>query len=820
MQSAQHTLKKIAKNIGKGLAAVLLLVIVLYAALFIYFKANKKKIIAEVHKEIREKVKGNIQIGDIDVGVFRHFPNTTVVLKDILITDSLFSIHKTPLLKARLAGIEINIWKALFKDDPITGISVEDGQVNLFTDSTGYTNQYILTPKQRSLPGDKKESSGNMIEDIRLDNMRLKMENRIKEKLYDIEAISLKCSIETNDTALHFNTKNDLLIHTVTFNAQKGGFMQEASFKGSFPVTFNKVTKQIIFKNNSIKLKNHPFLFSGKFSTTGSKPYTIIVSTKKILYDLGKSLLPQKVNNSLSIVEIEKPIDVKATIMGYLKPGSPLVKVEWNTTQPNYISTPFAEIENATFSGSYTNQVIVGKERNDANSQLVFNNFTGYWEGIKILSDKIVIDNLSDPILSGDFSSDFKLADFNNLLQSSSITMTKGMGKLRIRYTGPLSINVNEGTKITGALLIQDGEVYYHPRDIAMQQCNGKIIFGNTDVKLQDFRCNVLNTKLVLNAHAHNLITLMNTNPGQIKLDCNIYTPSLKLENFTRLLKQRNKVLKKNVKGGALQNVAVKVDEMLDKSAVAMQLKTPELTFKKFAAKDLDAAISLEQDNWELENISLMHGSGYMKIKGKLQETDNRYSKADLQVNMDNVDINKLFYAFENFGQDAIHSENVQGILKTDVDVTMKIDRELQTSPTEINGFVDFSLKKGALLNFEPIQKLQTFLFKNRNFEQLYFAEIKNRFEIKGREIKINRMAISSTALHLFVEGIYSLDEKTDLLIQVPLKNLKKQKEDFKLPEMENDARGGMSVFLRGKPGNDGKIEFKVDVLNKVRKKQ
>jgi hypothetical protein len=127
-------------------------------------------------------------------------------------------------------------------------------------------------------------------------------------------------------------------------------------------------------------------------------------------------------------------------------------------------------------------------------------------------------------------------------------------------------------------------------------------------------------------------------------------------------------------------------------------------------------------------------------------------------------------------------------------------------------------LKNGALVNFEPIQKLQNFLFKNRNFSDIRFAELKDRLDILNRDIKINRMEIQSTALSLYVEGIYSLKGNTDISIQVPLSNLRSRNENYKPENVGSDAKGGTSVFVRGRPGEDGNIKFKYDLFKKFRK--
>lgn len=71
----------------------------------------------------------------------------------------------------------------------------------------------------------------------------------------------------------------------------------------------------------------------------------------------------------------------------------------------------------------------------------------------------------------------------------------------------------------------------------------------------------------------------------------------------------------------------------------------------------------------------------------------------------------------------------------------------------------------------------------------------------------------------LYVEGIYSIiGSNTDISIQVPLSNLK-SRDEFKLENKGADSKGGASIYMRGRPGADGNVQFKLDLFKKFRKK-
>jgi hypothetical protein len=55
--------------------------------------------------------------------------------------------------------------------------------------------------------------------------------------------------------------------------------------------------------------------------------------------------------------------------------------------------------------------------------------------------------------------------------------------------------------------------------------------------------------------------------------------------------------------------------------------------------------------------------------------------------------------------------------------------------------------------------------------------------------------------------------------LQIPLSNLKQRKVDAPLESKGNDSKGGLSVHLRAKTGEDGKLKISWDPFRKGLKK-
>ena len=79
-------------------------------------------------------------------------------------------------------------------------------------------------------------------------------------------------------------------------------------------------------------------------------------------------------------------------------------------------------------------------------------------------------------------------------------------------------------------------------------------------------------------------------------------------------------------------------------------------------------------------------------------------------------------------------------------------------------------------------------------------------------------MEIRSTAASMYVEGVYSFANNTDLSIQIPLHGQKKHQD--KIPENKGlNAKTGISIFLRAKDDKDGKLKINYDLFGRFRNK-
>jgi hypothetical protein len=811
-------LKKNLKIILKIVLAFSGLVLILYFILLGYVTTHKKYLISRLSEEMSKRINGNVKLRTIDMGFFNSFPNFSLVVSDLSITDSMVAFHHHTFFKAKKLSVSLAFSSLLKGKFQLKGIKSEDGVIDIYTDSSGYSNDYLLKPHQE--PNNKNQSSENspVLSFLKLKKFRFILDDRRKEKLYDIAAKKLVLKFSDEDSVLQINTDADLLIHSLAFNLDRGSFLKDKTFMGNFTLLFHKMNKQLSGEKNKVEIDHQPFIISSRFDLKGPDPqFSMSVESKKLFYSLAKTFLPREIAQSLSIVNVNGTIDVAAVIVGPLKGGDPKINVQWQIGKTD-LMTPFTSFTSAIFNGTFTNHVNDSLPRKDPNSKITISDFSAEWNGIPVFSKLMEIDNLAEPILKADLQSNFALEKLNELLGSEAISLTSGKASALLTYKGPLLNNNQHNSLVNGEINFNDGNIFYIPRNVNLKNVNGKLLFNNSKVQVSNLRCDVLNNKIIMNGSADNLISLLNTEPNKAVINWNIYSPSLNLSSFIYLLKSRNASSHKSSGKNKLGKIAGQIDDLLDRGNINLDIKADKMNYKKFNASNFSAHVALYPDSYQAKNVIMYVNGGSINLNGTLSNKSNNQHAGNFSAVLKNIDINKIFTAFNNFGQTGIEADNLSGKLDAKVSGSLLMNDEGKAYPNSISSQVDFSLKNGALINFAPIQKVQDFIFKKRDFSDIKFAELKNRLEIANENIKINRMEIASSVIRIYVEGVYSLKGKTDVSIQIPFNNLKKLDSNYIPSNKGVNEKTGRSLFLRGRPGPDGNVEFKLDLFNKFRK--
>lgn len=792
----------------------------LWMLVWAYVLANKKKLIGQVATEINSKIKGEIQIGDLEPSFISTFPSISIKLSDIYVRDTLWAQHHHDLIKAEKIYVRLQFW-SLFSGSPeITKVIIDNASIYLFSEENGYSNEYLFNIKSKDSTGGKSGEPGK-VPDIELNTLRLTIDQKDRGKFYDFDVKHLNCKTRNRDSIIRFDLRTELLVHSLTFNKDNGSFVKEKPIEGKFRLFFNKPQKKLSFDDVELDVDDHTYTFSGFFDFMGKPPlYYLDISSDDINYASTSVLLSQNISSKLTRFEVKKTFDVRAIIDGRILPNRiPLVNVQ-AVLKNNTVKTSFAVFEKVSAKAVFNNQLSKSDGKVDGNSGFIFTGVSGKVENISCTSNRIEIFNLTHPVINCDVHAGFNLTTLNDLIGISSIAFTDGACKADVRYKGALLEADTAGASIFGSVHFERAGFTYTPRNLSLNNCSGDLVFNNKDVFVKELKAQIGNSQLVMNGAAKNLTSLIDKSPEKTLLTWNIASPKLNLNDFITFLNKRSTTTapRKTMTKKKYVKLARSIDRMLEDCTVALQLNADELIYKKFEASNVAANIQLTDRLIALKNFKVQHAGGSVVMDGKMQEQTNN-NLITFRSTMNNVDIKHVFNEFNNFGQDGVIDKNLKGKLSAEINVTGLINGKAEVVENSLKGIVDVSVKNGELNDFEPLKNISRFAFKNRDFTNIRFAELKEKLEVDGSQFKVNRMEIQSTVMTMFVEGIYDIKKGTDLSIQVPLSNLAKRGEDFDLRNKGTESKAGASIFLRAKTAENGKAKISWDPFKMALKK-
>lgn len=792
------------------------LITLMFAGVSYYIDANKAELINNFKKEAESKYHTQVTINDLSLSLFKNFPTLSLLITNVDAKGPMYQIHKHKFFSASKIYLKLNMLALLTGKISIGKTLITNGNVYIYTDSSGLNN---LSFFKSGAEKDKKEKKPLVLPDnIEFQNFDITIEDKQKDKLFSflINRFEAK-SIARGDTTF-ININKNILVKSLGFNLATGAFLMNHVLEGKYQVGLNTKTNNLSFENIKMNISKQPFNFSGKFAFGDSGQFNIDIKTKKISYAFAQTLVTEHIAKALKNVSMTEPVeDVHTNLEGSLNGGDPLVIARFSVKETQ-LTTPLASFNKASFSGFFCNEIVPGLPRKDPNSKIRINQLTADWQGIPIKADSVEVLNLSEAQVNGSFGSDFQLSAFNNIINSDKIVFSDGEGKLKINYNGPLK-NINDKNALIDiSFLLKRGNISYKPLKMVITECVSDMSIKNSNLSIKSLSAKSANgSKITITGAAKNTFSLLGDTEGKVDVNINVYSPLLDLSGITSKVGRNKSNVKKKTKS-SINKTINQFDRILEKEKISVYIKADKIINNHLQANNFIADFDLQEDSYNIKNVEFDIAGGSLKLISTIKETGTNRHALNSTIRINNIDARKLFYAFDDFGMEGISYKNLSGQLTANGSFSTNINAAGVLDKKTLNGNLSFSLKNGSLVNYAPIMKIQEIAFKKRDFSNIKFTEIKNTVSLKEGIVTVPRMQIESTVFNLFIEGQYGFAGNTDLRIQVPLKNLHKIDPSKMSKKANNKEKGGASIYLRAKTGSDGKIGIAIDAFGAVRK--
>lgn len=763
------------------------LVTLITVLLYVY----KDEICGLVVDELNKHLKSEVHVGEIELTFWGSFPNLSIDFNQVFIQDSYPESTKYDTLlysdRIRLKLNPLDIWRENYT---IKSLEVDPGVLNLKVNQEGVNNFDILKKSEEEEEDTPFELK---LEEVYFEGFRFAYLNAATQQEYRTKLNSTLIEGAFSDSRFTASADGDLQI----ISARSGNIdlIQNKPAKLKLSVLVDKDSSLVRIPTSTVYVADLPFDFNA-----------LVLDSVFNVRLKGKNIAIQDAANNLAMKEIGEVKKSKGkgkflfdlNINGTNDPIQPVSVNCAFGVQNASLSVPSSGIQlnELNLNGLYSNKGGPSKEflqMSDVRFRTVAGPFTGH----------LRITQFAEPLVEGNANGHLDLAVVHALFPIPAIEMLKGNVELNAEFKVQNHPNIIGGNQLeiqrcTGNLDLLGVDLSLEDDKRVFRNVRGAVYLRDNEFGLEKVSVELGSSDFLLNGVFKNLVPyFMQTD----KLIANVDIRSRRInidedlgseEREEKILKERRFILPNDIEG----TLYLDVDKMI---------------YEKHTFEKVKANMSVNGRKLYFDKLSLSNGGSDLVGSLTIEEQTPEIFRINSQVVSQNINFTRLFREWEDFKQDAVKSQNIEGDAQANVEFEALFDLRSGIKPSSIVARIGLQIDNGRLRNVESFNSLVASL-KSSNVSRLVlnkeeikllgdklrdlrFKRLTNTLVIRDQMLVIPTMTIESSALDITMTGQHSFDNRIDYKFGFYLRDLKIQKvTEF---GVEADDGTGLNVFVR-----------------------
>jgi len=787
-------MKKRLRILFEYLSATLLIILLLTAITVVvvvkYYGEDLKSFVME---QINHRLDSKVDVDEITVNIFQKFPNASIRLENVTI----WSTHNfnardfkgsgaDTLLSAEHINVSFNLLKLIRKKYHIRQLEIEHGVLHLYTDVDGEVNYKLFSGDGR----EQKEISPVNLSSLKISDFSLVLNNQAKQ------LVSVG-TLKRIDLHGRFSKRNTQL------KGSLNGWLGELSNKGILYASNRDVEAELnldvkdslyTIKSGHLQLDRIIADMDGHFILHKGKGVEMDLFASAVGLEIYEvlDLLPSEISKPLQGISGNGILQLYSRITGMVSSTlTPKIEADFLTSKANlsWNLLPFS-LKNLNLKGSYSN----GGEFNPVTASLSIESLNAVI-GKDHLSLSGRIQNFYDPDFAFKLKGDIHPEQWLRWYKQIPLDESHGVIFSDISVSGSYDRLKPKGQKFlafdfAGGLSLEDVMFRIHKNDIPFTNLNGTIHIEN-DFWEPSLSGSFGKSNFSVAGSGLNLISyLLNKNESLVasatlradKLDLQEY-----INSFSRADRKRN---------GSIH--------FPDRLRLNLDFVINEFIMRSFNAGYVRGVATYDSPILHVDSLTMQTMDG--TLTGDLGVAQDQMRDIFVNVNskLYNLNIQRLFYSFRNFGQNQITHEHIKGIISGNCIFSATFDSTFSIRKESVLSENNISIQNGELNSFSPILALSRFI-EVEELENIKFATLENNILIKEEQVIIPSMDIHTNALNMAASGIHDFNNHYDYRLRLRLSELLYSKargsrnSEFIIAEDDSDTR---VLFL--KVTNDG----------------
>lgn len=752
LPNSKHQEMKAFKKILKiFVISIVAIIVILIASAYLF----RGKIVSLVKSEINKNLVAKVDFKTVDISFFRHFPRVSIGLDNLQVTGTgIFSADT--LLSAQRLDAAVDIMSFIRgKDMNIYSIFLNSPRIHALVNKDGLANWNIVKVDTTATSVEKQKPFHLQLKKYEISNGYIFYDDRQTDMSAEIENLNHKGSGDFTSDVFTLDTQTSA--DAVTYYYGSVPFLYKTKTNIDADLKIDNLADKYSFENLSVLLNALKITGSG-FVKMLDKGYDIDFNFKSPGTDFKEilSLIPAVYKKDFNKVQASGTASFQGNVKGIY----------------NDLSMPAYHVSMVIKDGSFKYSDLP-KSIQQINLNAVVENPDG-------ITDHTVID-----ISKGHFQVDNDPFDFRLLVKNPLSTRfidAAAKGKLDLSKVSEF-VKLDKGTSIAG-LLNADVSVKGNVSDVEKRQ-------------YQDF-----NASGIVNANGFNYVS--SDYPEGIKINTvnTSFSPSrVEVSNLS------GSYLKSNFDGSGYVNnllnylisdkplsasFAVHADKVdLNKWMgvsddttqhtgaapfivpknldVSLSAKVDQLNYDKLDMKNLAGELNIANEMVKLNNIHADALDGTISINGSYSTKKNPKNPAiNLSYNIDKVDIQKAFYAFNTAQKMMPIGKFLAGKLSSSLTATGLLGNDMNVEMNSLSGQGNLLLIEGFLSKFAPLEKIASTLHVSQ-LQNISLKDVKAFFEFSNGKMLVKPFNVTVNNIEMEIGGLQGFDQSLNYTIDMKL---------------------------------------------------
>ena len=649
--------KKILKIIG-----ILIVLIGLLLISIPYF--FKDQIKSKITEDINSKVEAKVSFADVDLSLFKNFPNATVTLNRFVI------INKAPFEGDTLVSLgELNLKMSIAslfkgKDEAIKidGITSKNGLINILFDGNGKGNFDIL--KKDTVANQSKSKPLSLkIKGYKIENFKFTYFDESSKIKMVIDSLNHEGNGDFSNSKLDLTTQSSA---KVSVFMGKINYMNRLAFQLDAVLGIDLEKSKYTFKENKALINQLPLSFDGFIQMRASgQEYDLKFKTPTASFKNFLGVIPSAYASSLENVKTTGDF----TVIGYAK------GLYSKNTVPKFnisIASNNASFQYPNLPKSVRNIVIDTKINNETgilNDTYIHINQLSFQIDKDIFNAKATIKNVTqNALVDASLNGTINLA---NLSHAYPIKLKKPLsGILKADVTTKFDMKSVEESqyqniKNVGTIHLS-GFKYADENGKTMNISNALVQFNPSQVNLKQFNATTGKSDISVTGVLDNFYGFV-FKKQELKGNFVLSSNQIAVADFMNPAE--------TAKTETTKIEAMKIPSFLN---CTLSAKANSVLYDNLTLKDVSGKLIIKDEKVTFENLKTSIFGGTIGINGGVS-TKTKIPVFDLKLNLNQVDIAQSFSQLEMLKKIAPIAGIINGKLNSTLQLNGNLDAKALT---------------------------------------------------------------------------------------------------------------------------------------------